>query len=136
MEKIQVNDELKGQYLGLVKGAQSMESAIGAAQYRLHKLCEQRGMVDGDLKAWWEKVTEEYKLDKTKDFYVDGDGAINIVERPETQTPPTPPAAEPTVAPEPEAVVPEAPVAPVAAEPVAPVVEETIVAAETITDLN
>ena len=115
MEKIQVNDELKGQYLGLVKGAQAMESAIGAAQYRLYKLCEQRGSVDGDLKTWWEKVTEEYKLDKTKDFYVDGDGAINLVDRPTPQAPPTPPVTEPVVAPEPEVgapVVPEAPVDP------------------------
>ena len=100
MEKIQVNDELKGEYLGLVKGAQTMESAIGSAQYRLYKLCDQRGLIDGDLKAWWEKVTEEYKLDKTKDFYVDGDGAINIVERPEQQAAPAAPAAEAPVTPE------------------------------------
>jgi len=109
MEKIQVNEELKGMYLGLVKGAQSTESALGAAQYRLYKLCEQRGNIDKDLKAWWEKVAEEYLLDKNNDYYVDGDGAVNLVDRP---VPPTPPAAEPVVAPEPEVVAPVAPVDP------------------------
>ena len=120
MEKIQVNEELKGTYLGLVKSAQTMEAGIGAAQYRLYKLCEQRTALDIDLKAWWEKVTEVYSLDKTNDFYVDGDGAINIVERPGAPAAPAAPApVAPDVKPE-EAVVPATPVVPekpVAAEP-------------------
>ena len=115
MEKIQVNDELKGAYLGLVKSAQAMEAGIGAAQYRLYKLCEQRSNLDGDLKTWWENVAEVYSLDKTRDFYVDGDGAINVVDRPEAPVAPAAPV-DPDVVPEavvdpveivPEAVTPE-----------------------------
>ena len=124
MEKIQVNEELKGTYLGLVKSAQTIETGIGAAQYRLYKLCEQRALVDVDLKTWWENVSKTYSLDKTKDFYVDGDGAINIVERPEAPAAPAP--VDPDVKPEavvdpaeivPEAVAPVAPEKPVATEP-------------------
>jgi len=127
MEKIQVNDELKGAYLSLVKSAQAMEAGIGAAQFRLYKLCEQRGTLDIDLKAWWEKVTEVYSLDKSKDFYVDGDGAINVVDRPEA---PAAPAPEPVGANvEPASVVEPVEIVP---EPEAPVAD----APETVSDLT
>ena len=112
MEKIQVNDALKEQYIGLVRGAQQMEQSIGAAEYRLYKMKKQREQVDVDLKTWWDSVAEEYKLDKAQDYYVDNDGNINQVERPEQPAPvaPVDPDAKPDVA---EAVVqPEAPVEP------------------------
>ena len=82
MEKIEVRDELKNAYLNLVRSAQQMEGSIGAAEYRIFKMKNQRQQIDVDLKSWWDSVADEYKLDKTKDFYVDNDGAINQVERP------------------------------------------------------
>ena len=96
MEKIQVKDELKQKYLGLVQGAQQMEQALGAAEYRVYKMKGQRSQIDVELKTWWDDVATEYKLDKGLDYYVDNEGNVNQTERP------APPVAPP-----------EAPVAPV-----------------------
>ncbi len=108
MEKIQVNDTLKQEYKNLIGAAQQMEQSIGASEYRLFKIKQQREQVDVELKAWWDKVAEELKLDKSNDYYVDAEGAINQVEKPETPAAPqevvdtdaVAPAVEP--APEPE----------------------------------
>ncbi len=107
MEKIQPKEELKQEYLNLVRGAQQMEQSIGAADYRLYKMKEQRSQIDVELKGWWDKVAEEHKLDKGLDYYVDNDGAINQVERPAAPEAPAASVDPDAVAPE---VAPEAPV--------------------------
>jgi len=83
MEKIQIKDQLKEDYKKLIGAAQSIESAIGSAYCKLNKMVDVRQQVDTDLKTWWDNVSEEYKIDKTKDYYVDNDGAINVVEKKE-----------------------------------------------------
>ena len=114
METIAVKDDLKELYINLVRSAQQMEQQIGAADYRLYKLKKQREQVDIDLKTWWDTVAEEYKLDKTQDYYVDNDGNINQVERPAQPAQPAEPV-EPVVdkdsapAEEPKPAEPEAP---------------------------
>lgn len=100
MEKIQVKDELKEKYVALVRGAQSMEQSIGAAEYRIYKMKGQREQVDVDLKSWWDDVALEYKLDKGLDYYVDNDGAVNQVERPAAPAAPEAPVDPDVVAPE------------------------------------
>lgn len=82
MEKIQINDQFKEDYKKLIQAAQNIESAIGSAYCKLNKMVEVRRQVDTDLKAWWDSITEEYKIDTSKDYYVDNDGAINVVEKP------------------------------------------------------
>ena len=93
MEKIQVKDELKQKYLGLVQGAQQMEQSIGSAEYRVYKMKEQRSQIDVELKTWWEGAAAEYKLDKGLDYYVDNEGNINQVEKPAAPAAPQAPAA-------------------------------------------
>jgi len=92
MEKIQVKDELKQKYLGLVQGAQQMEQSIGSAEYRVYKMKEQRSQIDVELKTWWEGAAAEYKLDKGLDYYVDNEGNINQVEKPVAPEAPKAPA--------------------------------------------
>lgn len=121
MEKIQVKEELKQEYVGLVRAAQSMEQSIGASEYRLYKMKGQREQVDIDLKSWWDKVAEEYKLDKAQDYYVDNEGSINKVEKP----------AAPTAAPVAPVVDPDV-VAPTVVDPVVEEAKE----AETVEDLT
>lgn len=87
MEKIQVNEERKNEYLELVRSAQNIESAVGGAYCKLNKMVEARKNVDVELKGWWDKVAEEYNLDKSKDYFVDQDGVINVVERPAQTVP-------------------------------------------------
>ena len=87
MEKIQVRDELKKEYIALVQTAQQMEQSLGQSEYRLYKLKKQREQIDIDLKTWWDNVAVEYNFDKSKDYYVDSEGAINQVEKPEAPAP-------------------------------------------------
>ena len=100
MEKINVKEEFKSAYLGLIRTAQQMEQSIGASEYRLYKLKGQREQIDVDLKTWWDNVAEEYKLDKALDYYVDNDGAINQVEKPAAPAAPEAPVDPDVVAPE------------------------------------
>ena len=100
MEKIQVKEELKQEYLGLVRGAQTMEQSLGAAEYRVYKMKQQREQVDVDLKTWWDKVAEEHKLDKAQDYYVDNAGDINLVEKQPKESADTPVPTAPAVDPD------------------------------------
>jgi len=92
MEKIVLRDELREDYRKLIQTAQNIENSLGSAYYKMAKMVSVREQVDADLKTWWEKVSEEYKIDKTKDYFVDQEGAINVVERPETPEAPKPEA--------------------------------------------
>jgi len=77
MEQIQIREELKKEYTGLVSTAQQMEQTIGSTDYRIYKLKKQREEVDVALKAWWDGVAKEYTLDGSKDYYVDKVGEIS-----------------------------------------------------------
>jgi len=87
MEKIQINDQFKEDYKKLIQTAQNIESAIGSAYVKLNKMVEVRRQVDTDLKSWWDAIAREYKIDTKKDYYVDSDIAVNVVERKAPQTP-------------------------------------------------
>ena len=95
MEKIQVSDQLKDDYKKLIQAAQNIESAVGSAYIKLNKMIDVRKQVDVDLKTWWDKVAEEYGIDKSKDYFVDHDGAINVVEKPAPKAPEAAQAEEP-----------------------------------------
>ena len=118
MDKIQLTEEIKGQYMGLIQAAQQMENALGSATYKLYKLQNQRAEVDKDLKKWWDTTAAALNLDKTKDYFVDNDGMINIVERP--QPPQTPPATPTEEVKDPDVVEPK-----IAEPPIEPPVEDT-----------
>jgi hypothetical protein len=77
---IKLNEEHQKTYKELIKAAQSIEASLGSAYYKITKMAAVREQVDNDLKNWWEKVTEEYKIDKTKSYYVTQDGEIKVVE--------------------------------------------------------
>lgn len=81
MEKIALNDISKKEYQNLIQTAQQIEVALGSAEYKVFKMKRQREQIDGDLKLWWDKVVGEYKLDQSKDYFVDNEGNINVVDR-------------------------------------------------------
>lgn len=83
MEKIQVGEANRSIYQSLVRAAQQTENSMGNTLYKLSKITRQREQIDVELKSWWDRVADELGLDKTKDFYVDSDGTISMVERPE-----------------------------------------------------
>jgi len=93
MEQIQIKDEQKKLYTDLVLTAQQIEQSIGSSDYRVYKLKKQREEIDVNLKTWWNGIAAEYKLDGGKDYYVDKDGAINQVDRPQQPGQPAAPAA-------------------------------------------
>jgi hypothetical protein len=112
MEQINVSKEYQDKYKELIKAAQNVEAGIGGAQFKLYKMNKMREQIDVDLKAWWDKVSEEYKIDKNKDYYVTNEGIINLVERPVAPKAPAAPA-------DPDKK-PEAPAAPEAPKEAAP----------------
>lgn len=77
---MKLNEEHQKTYKELIKAAQSIEASLGTAYYKLTKMAGVREQVDKDLKEWWEKITEEYKIDKTKSYYINQEGVINMVE--------------------------------------------------------
>ena len=80
MEKIQLKDERKNEYKKLIQTAQSIEAAVGGAYCKLNKMVDVRRQIDNDLKNWWDQVSEENKIDKTKDYFVDQNGDINLAD--------------------------------------------------------
>ena len=94
MEKIQISDQLKDDYKKLVQAAQNIEAAVGGAFCKINKMVEVRRQVDADLKGWWDKISEEYKIDKTKDYFVDAEGSINLAEKPAGPETPAQPVAD------------------------------------------
>lgn len=106
MEKIQVSEEFKGDYKKLIQAAQSIEAAVGGAYCKLNKMVEVRRQVDADLKTWWDKIAEEYKIDKSKDYFVDQNGDVNLAERPAGQPQPAPVVDKDAESPAPASPVP------------------------------
>jgi len=82
MEKIELREDLKGNYLEFIRSAQQLEQSIGSADYRIYKLKLQRAQIDAELKTWWDNIAKEYNLDQSLDYYVDNEGSINVVEKP------------------------------------------------------
>ena len=89
MEKIQVSDQLRDDYKQLIQTAQNVESTIGSAYCKINKMVEVRKQIDIDLKAWWDKISIEYNIDKSKDYFIDQDGMVNLVDKPVAPEAPT-----------------------------------------------
>ena len=81
MEKIALKEEFKKEYQDFISAAQQSEAIIGSSEYKLFKMKRQREQIDGEIRQLWEKIVVEYSLDKNKDYFIDGDGNINLVDR-------------------------------------------------------
>jgi len=87
MENIKLTEASKKEYQDLVATAQNIDFALGGAQYKLYKMNKMREQVDLDLKTWWEKVSDENNIDKSKDYFVTQDGEVSVVDKPAGGTP-------------------------------------------------
>ena len=100
MPEWKLSDERKKEYEGFLKAAQENELIIGSMQYRMSKILKGRADIDLAVKQWWEKLSDELKLDKSKDYMMNADGMVREVPR--TGRPPQPSnvIVPPTKAPE------------------------------------
>lgn len=89
MEKFKVNDELLGEYQQLLSTGTQIESNVGALTCKIAELTDLRKQIKGELKKWFDKVVEEYKLDSKKDFWVTPDGYVNEKELPKSPEEPS-----------------------------------------------
>ena len=77
MEKFKVKDELFDEYKTLLSTGQNIEANVGSYMCKIYELADLRKQVKAELKKWFDKVCEEYNLDKKKDYFVTPDGIVN-----------------------------------------------------------
>jgi len=82
MDQITMNDADKKQYTELITAAREIEQAIGTTYVRLTMMADTRKKLDADIKTWWDSVSETYKIDKSKDYFVTPDGVIKLSDKP------------------------------------------------------
>ena len=88
-----LTDERKKEYEGFLKAAQEVELLIGSTQFRISKMLKSRADIDAGVKLWWDKISDELKLDKTKDYMMNAEGIVKEVPR--TSRPPQSPLVVP-----------------------------------------
>ena len=76
-----LSDDRKKEYEGFLKAAQEIELLIGSTQFRVSKMLKSRADIDAGVKLWWDKISEELKLDKTKDYMMNAEGIVKEVPR-------------------------------------------------------
>ena len=86
------------QYNSFLQSAQETEANVGSLTYKIFQLNNMREEINQSLKAWWEEVIVEMKLDPKHNFMISRDGLVQDVTPKTTEPVPSQgPATEKTV---------------------------------------
>jgi len=91
-----LSEERHKQYSEALEAAKEAEANLGSLTYKIHQLSRLRQDIDKSLKAWWEEVIVEMKLDSKSNYMITRDGVVQDVSPKKENVPAEPVApAEP-----------------------------------------